>query len=239
MNMKEIWKQHQTAILCAIAILALAFPLISVATDYSDMTITGFAAIEHSLFALLLIILPFGLGVSKYLTPLKKYQAVLKKLIPIFCVLLLILVFFTCKSAATAGADAVGAWVDVDVDVKVGFGAILAFLSYILLGVLGFKTAPDAATNTEIKKSINLDTSAIMETVQEKASQAAERVKSAANDIVNSNVAVTNVPTKKSVSINRTNELLALIEKLSAMKDAGVLTEEEFSEKKKALLEEI
>lgn len=50
MNAKEIWKQHQTAILCVVAILALAFPLITVTTDYSDVTITGFAAIlENSL----------------------------------------------------------------------------------------------------------------------------------------------------------------------------------------------
>lgn len=237
MNMKEIWKQHQTAILCVVAILALAFPLISVTTDYSDVSITGFAAIENSLFALLLIILPFGLGASKYLAPLKKYQAMLKKLIPIFCILLLILVFFTCKSAATAGSDAFGGLVDIEV--KVGTGAILAFLSYIVLGVLGFKSVPDAVESAENKKPLNLDTAAIVETMQEKAAQAAEKIKAAANDAASNITASTTAPAKKSVSINRTNELLALIEKLSAMKDAGVLTEEEFSEKKKALLEEI
>lgn len=237
MNMKEIWKQHQTAILCVVAILALAFPLISVTTDYSDVSITGFAAIENSLFALLLIILPFGLGASKYLAPLKKYQVMLKKLIPIFCMLLLILVFFTCKSAATAGADAFGGLVDIEV--KIGTGAILAFLSYIVLGILGFKSVPDVVESAENRKSLNLDTAAIVETMQEKAAQAAEKIKAAANDAASNITASTTAPAKKSVSINRTNELLALIEKLSAMKDAGVLTEEEFSEKKKALLEEI
>ena len=45
-------------------------------------------------------------------------------------------------------------------------------------------------------------------------------------------------PSKK-MSINQTNELLAIIAQLSEMKDKGILTEEEFSEKKKELLSQI
>lgn len=44
---------------------------------------------------------------------------------------------------------------------------------------------------------------------------------------------------KKAVNMNRTEEILAMIEKLSKMKDAGILTEEEFAEKKHQLLSEI
>ena len=41
------------------------------------------------------------------------------------------------------------------------------------------------------------------------------------------------------VNMNRADEVLALIERLAKMKESGILTEEEFTEKKQALLKEI
>ena len=46
-------------------------------------------------------------------------------------------------------------------------------------------------------------------------------------------------PAKKPLNFNKTQETLALIEKLSEMKKSGILTDEEFSAKKQQLLEEI
>ena len=44
---------------------------------------------------------------------------------------------------------------------------------------------------------------------------------------------------KKPVNLSRVDEILEIIEKLSKMKDTGVLTEQEYNEKKQQLLEEI
>ena len=119
-------------------------------------------------------------------------------------------------------------------------GAIIAALSYIAIGVVGLKSTIGSSPVSGGVKIPNMNASAILENVQEKATQAAERVKTAAGDLAaNHAVGSTATPTKKPVSINRTNEILALIEKLSAMKEAGVLTEDEFAQKKKSLLEEI
>lgn len=240
MNIKEVLKQHLITILCVIAILALAFPLVSISSDYGGTSsITGFAAIEHSFFALLLIILPVILAASNYLKPLEPFKRILSLGVPVFCLLLLILVFFSCKSVLSGGADAAAAF-GVDIDVKVGLCTIIAALSYIALGVVGFKNGKGNISMPTGVTVPNINASSILENVQEKAVQAAERVKTAASDMAaNHSSESVSTPTKRSVSVNRTNEILGLIERLSAMKEAGVLTEEEFSQKKQSLLEEI
>ena len=239
MNIKELIKQHLVTILCVIAILALAFPLITISNDYTgDTSVTGFGAIEHSAFSLLLIVLPIILAASMYLKPLEKFRPILSIGVPVFCLLLLILVYFSCRSGAAGGADMFSDYVDIDV--KIGPCAIIAALSYLALGFLGLKNAKGtiSASNGVTFPSVN--TSSILENVQEKAAQAADRVKMAASStLANQSPDYAAAPVKKSVNINRTNEILSLIEKLSAMKEAGVLTEEEFSRKKQSLLEEI
>ena len=238
MNTKELLKEHLVTILCVISILALAFPLITISSDWSDESITGYGSIEHSALGSLLIILPVVLATCKYIKPLEKFAPIFSVGIPVICLLLLVLVFFTCRSGAAGGADIFSDYVDIDV--KIGFGAILAALSYIALGVVGFKKANGAIPVPGGVTIPNINASAILENVQEKAAQAAERVKAATSDMVtNHSPENAATPARKSVNVNRTNEMLTLIEKLSAMKEAGVLTEEEFAQKKQALLEEI
>ena len=239
MNIKNLLKQHLTAILCAISILALAFPLITVSSDYGDQTITGFGAIEHAGLSTCLIILPALLAVSGYVKAAQKYSTILGTAIPAFCLLLLILVFSTCKKVASGGADAFSGF-GIDIDVKIGFCTILAAASYIATAVWTVISGRKTGVSVGSISMPQIDASAILETVHEKASVVADRVKSAAADVAAgvSSSGDGSAPVKKT-NINRTNEILALIEKLSAMKEAGVLTEEEFSMKKQSLLEEI
>lgn len=237
MDIKEILKKNLVTILCVISLLSLAFPIITMTTEYSDEAVTGFAAINKSIMAVILIAGPVLLVAMNYIKPLENYKGLLAIGIPALCLISLIIVFFTVKAGADAGAGAFEAF-GAEIEIKVGFGAILAAISYIVTGVVGLKE------NQNIKlKKLNLDklktgSSNFVGAMQEKAAQVADRVKSASTD--SASVSVAEEPAKKkTVSADRTEEILSLIEKLSKMKEAGVLTEEEFVEKKKALLEEI
>ena len=61
----------------------------------------------------------------------------------------------------------------------------------------------------------------------------------AAGTKVQENLAADSTAKSTKVNLGRTEEVLQLIERLAQMKDAGILTEEEFSEKKAQLLSEI
>lgn len=113
--MEKTLKKHAPAILCIIAVLALALPLITITAEAygvsDESTLTGFDAIDNSSMTYFLIALPIVLGVSEYIEALKKYQPLLKKIIPILGIVMLILVISNCKSYA-------GDYWGVDVDME-------------------------------------------------------------------------------------------------------------------------
>lgn len=231
--MEKTLKNHILAILCIIAILALALPLVTITAEAwgvsEESTLTGFDAIDNSSLTYFLIVLPIVLGASEYIAALKKHQPLLKKLIPILGILVLILVISNCKSYA-------GDYWGVDVDTEIGSGAILAFASYAVLTIIGFKSPATANKNTE--SSTNSDAAAIIESIQNKAARVSEQIAATVDSISNGSSA-SNAQSKESSKIKSINDTLSAIEKLSAMKEGGILSEEEFNIMKEKLLNEI
>lgn len=231
--MEKTLKKHAPAILCIIAVLALALPLITITAEAygvsAESTLTGFDAIDNSSMTYFLIALPIVLGVSEYIEALKKYQPLLKKIIPILGIVMLILVISNCKSYA-------GDYWGVDVDMEIGFGSVLAFVSYTVLAIIGFKFS--ATANEAVKGSMNTDATAIIESLQSKAAQVSEHIAATVDSIKNDSAAA-NVQAKESSKVKGINDALSAIERLAAMKKDGILSEEEFNVTKEKLLNEI
>lgn len=141
------------------------------------------------------------------------------------------------------------------IKVKIGFGAILALLSYVGTAVAGAVTYHNYTLDKNGLNRLRQESSQLLQSAQQKISEVAQNaqnseqtqptsVQTPSTDIqatpMNATPPVKAKPVaKKPTNLSRTDEVLAMIEKLSKMKEAGVLTEEEFNEKKKQMLSEI
>ena len=84
--------------------------------------------------------------------------------------------------------------------------------------------------------------SELLSGVQEKVTQTVEDAKTNIGEMAENLERKSETPISKPTkgpNPRKSEEILTLIEKLASMKEAGILTEEEFSEKKKQLLEEL
>lgn len=249
----ELIKKHLLTILSAICIIALALPLASVevkvemfgASTASSTTVTGFSALQSSVFAYFLILGPVVLVAMNYIKQLEKYKGLLAIAVPAVCLVCLIIVVIQAKSfSASASNQAASA----EVALNIGFGAILAGLAYIGTIVAGAVTYHNFTLDKKGLEKLKASAADAISMAQEKVSGAVQEVSQNVQNKQNSgeaaaangNEPVTSKPApRKATSLNRVDEILSLIEKLAQMKAAGILTEEEFAEKKKQLLEEI
>lgn len=155
---------------------------------------------------------------------------------------------------------------DISAEMKIGVGFFLAMASYVAMLVLGAMTyhglklskegikefADNTISNIDSEKLNDLKDSSIQklsqlkDTAASKVSSAVETVKETASNIsgnISETASDTVSPESQPVSKKKVNKdidnTLSLIEKLADMKEKGILTEEEFTEKKKELLENI
>lgn len=242
--MKDIIKQHGIIILCAISIAVLLLPLATVVasidvmgtTTNSEVSVTGFSALGESIFGYFLIIGPAVLIAMNYVKALGKYKGILAIAVPIVCLIALVIVVIQAKSAGNVNAS--NEYASAEVSLSVGIGAILAGLCYIATAIVGAITYHDFNLEKAGLGKLKESGSELLNSMQEKFSQGAQTV-SGGEESAAPATEVKKSVAKKSENLNCIDEILALIEKLSKMKDSGILTEEEFSEKKKQLLGEI
>ena len=251
--MKEMIKKNIITVLCVISIVVLALPLIKVSVSMdimgyggeSEQSVTGFSALKASFLGIVLFVGPILLVAMNYIKQLDPHKKQLAIAVPAICLIALIIVILQAKSYLV-NVSGGGEGFSVDVEYSIGLGAILAALSYIATAIAGAVTyhglTLDKAGLEQLKNSSAALLSNVQETAAhavESATHAAETVKASVEGAVQNTAPSNPAPAKKSANIHRTEEILSLIQKLAAMKDSGVLTEEEFSEKKKALLDEI
>lgn len=243
----ELVKKHLMTILCAVCVLLLLLPLASVVTVTSseligetrvETSLNGFNALGVSVFAYLLVIGPALLVAMNYIKQLDKYKSILAIVVPLICIVALIIVMGQCDSiSASAGNSAASAKIEVSWSI----GAFLLLAAYVGTAVAGAVNYHGLSLNKEGLKKLKQSASGLVGTAQEKVSamtsnhddeekQAEEGQKSDGTP---------KAATKKSTNLKRTEEILELLERLNQMKAQGILTEEEFTQKKQQLLEEI
>ncbi len=244
MDVKEFVKKNLLTILSVVAIICMVLPFMSfeAQTQYSETseTFNGFQLCSYSMYTYMLILLPATLIVMNYISQLKKYKGILTMLIPAICLISLLIVYFTAKAGyeagAGAGAEMASAFgVEMDYASKIGIGMILSGICYVGMIIYGFKTQRDFSIE---KININMakpDVEGIKNAGAEFFKNAQATVSKAAQNI-SENISSASVGT---TSKKHVDDTLALIERLAKMKDDGILTEEEFKEKKAKLLEEI
>ena len=251
--MRNILKNHLLTILCFTSLIVLALPLAKVVSSvdiggYSggsaEVVISGFEALKSSFFAYILILGPILLIAMNYIKPLEPYKGILAIIVPIVSLISLIIVVVT---AASSSVSADSQYLTVDVETKIGIGAILAGLSYIGTIVAGAITYHNFALDEFNIKNIKNSGAAILSTAHEKISSTVHSVSQSAsetsdytaNPVKESKEPSVKTPVKRNTNLNRVDEILKLIERLSEMQKNGILTEEEYTAKKQQLLEEI
>ena len=247
MDIKEFVKKNLITILSVVAILAmfLNFVTFKTETSYNDsiQKFNGFQLCSRSSFSYFFILGPALLIVMNYIKQLEKYKGILSMVIPAIGFVDIFIVFFAVKSALTAGGDALSsisgaAGIEMDTSYSMGIGMILSMLSYLGMVVYGVITQK----NFSVENLGDIDLSIAKPDIEKIKSAGAELMKSAQSGVAKAAQSISeSIPTASSThtSKKQVDDTLSLIERLAKMKDDGILTEEEFAEKKKKLLEEI
>lgn len=256
----ELVRKHLLTILCALAILLLLLPIASVSVEVDSAfvstsqskSVTGLNALGGSFFAWFLVLGPAVLIAMNYLKPLEKYKGLLAIAVPVANIVALIIVICRAKAIqGGAGTDAAS----VEVSTRIGIGSILLFLTYLGTIVAGAIEFHNFSISKEGFEKLKKDATGAFSNAQEKITGTVQNV---ADKATSKKTAATNqadgqsstphsssqrsagtAPQSRAVNLDRTDEILTLIEKLAKMKNEGILTEEEFSSKKAQLLEEI
>lgn len=243
--MNEILKKHSLTILCVLSVVLLALPMVSVKAtmevwgheQVNEVFTSGFTAMSSGIFGYLMVAGPAILIAMNYIKPIEKYKGILAVAVPVVCLIALIITVMNADSLSASASNAVA---EAKVSVSVGIGAILVGLSYFATAVAGMVTYHNFnLSNVNLDKIKNSGAN-LISAVQSKAGA----VQSKTSESVEDDTAPVQpkekpVVHKKVVNVNRVDEILALIERLAKMKESGILTEEEFAQKKQQLLNEL
>ena len=248
---KDLIIKNLNGILCAISILAILFPFCSIEMNVSVMgfssdsssTINGTKLLsDGGLWGIMIVLAPIVVLVASYLPQLEAY----KKIICMGSSGIMILALFLV--AGSFGASASGGSADFDMSVKYLIGFWIMLVSAVLIfgiAVIQFFNLKGnkvfSTVNSESSKEteytfdskdfnikapqINIDKDKISEMAQNMAGS----ISSAASNIAE-NVS------SRATSKEKPDEIMEQIKKLFEMKEAGILTEEEFTTKKQELL---
>ena len=241
------------SILCAISLLILFLPFASVSANVqmtefsavSSQSVNGFTVATEGFRGYFLLVGPIVLIAMNYIKQLGKYKGLLAIIIPIICVISCIASFMLVKNVGlTALGYSDAAASSINIKAHVGIGFILVMLSYIATLVAGAVVYHDFTLDKSGLKKLKTEAVGFVQSAQGKVTQTAQTASDQApstNDKVDmeSGPLPSRPQQKRSANLNKTEDILALIEKLSNMKEAGILTNEEFETKKTQLLGEI
>lgn len=242
---KEFLTKNIASIISALIIVFMLFPMVSVSLkvnaggfsgESDGPSVTGFQALTDGggFAGILLIAIPLLLLLLNYVKQLQAYKKYIYLVAPILG--LVNLIFLVPSSLGTAsGGDA-----SVEVKVKFLLGFWLMALGYVGLIAYGVSEFFNVKFKNGVPQigdlsKINLpkvDLSKIS-TTKNQPQQNNDNNINQNNDIQGNEVA----SSTKVISAQQTDEILETIRKLHTMKQEGVLTDEEFGEKKKALLD--
>ena len=248
MDIKTIINKNGIPILCALSLFALFLPFATLTTTVElfgsasteSETVNGFGAVTDGTLGWGLVIGPVLLIAMNYVQQLGKYKGLLALAVPVICLILAIVNVMNAKNMAmgTSGGDNFNA----DIKIAIGIGAILYLLCNAGTAILGLVLYHDFTLDKAGLERLKSNGSELLSGVQEKVTQTVEDAKTNIGEMAENLERKSETPISKPTkgpNPRKSEEILTLIEKLASMKEAGILTEEEFSEKKKQLLEEL
>lgn len=262
-NLNTILK-HLTGILCALFLVTFALPFCSTESSMkvagvssnASASISGIKIVTSGgLWGILILVSLVAIVLASYLPQLVDY----KKMICLAASGVLILSIFMVVgtvAGATASADSASSKVDVKTSYLIGFWIeIIDAILLLGLSVINFFNlkgnpvfdavqAANEASETTNGSATAINFSEQLSNIKEKVSSVAQNVGESVSNVTsnmstgnnNSNV-VTKAPQKATVKKADPDYVMENIKKLHEMKESGILTEEEFAEKKKEFLE--
>lgn len=274
---KEFILKNLMGIICAVIILALFLPFMSVKAEVSvggfgggsaDQSMNGFSLVtDGGIFGFAFILCLVAVAASCYIPQLKPFRKIISAIGSVAGIVCLFIAPGSAASpvnAAAGGATAgTGVSAKVELNYLIGFWIILMLMLALIamsviqfLGLKGNKVF-DAVNSVEDENgttgvslpSINADgiKSAIgsvnADSIKNMAQNAAGSIAGAAGNLKDkaSQVAA-NMQNHSSTASAKKEDPKAIIEQikqLHEMKENGILTEEEFAEKKKEFLERL
>ncbi len=226
----------------------------------ASKTVSGFSAATGAILGYLLLIGPVLLIVMNYVKQLEQYKGQLAIAVPVVCLVALVIVFFQAKGE-TAAASGGNEYFSVESSATVGIGLFVTAAAHIATAVAGAVTFHGLKLDKNLLGQIKSGSAELLGNVKTGGAELLGNVKAGGAELLN-NVkaggaelvdgakqaaanrtaeggAAPAHTAKKPTNIQHTEDILSLIRKLAAMKDEGILTEEEFVEKKRDLLAEI
>lgn len=258
---KEFILKNLITFCCVASVILLFLPFANATVEMessfidasSSTSVSGFNTIVGSnatLIAWIMLISPIVLVAMNYIKQLDKYKSILAIILPVLSIISAIITLFTTGGSATGE----GASASVKLTPNIGFFlVIVAYIGTFIAGAItfyGLKLSKEGIA--EFGNKLKEEGLSSMESVKDLGNKASEKVSNMSSNIkhterntTENNVNVTSSndvsvqkPVKKT-NLNQMTDVLELIKQLSEMKEQGILTEEEFAEKKKELLSQI
>lgn len=232
--MKEFLKKNMLAVLSVLSIIFLALPMVTstVSADFLgnySASVSGFGSLEESFWGYVLLIGPILLIAMNYIRQLSPYKKAISLIIPILCIAALLLIALTASSWGFSGGGA-------EFKIVPSIGFYLLLLTYLGTMVAGAVVYRGLTLDKHGIEKMKAELSSAKNSVADTISRVSENAKDASDSAGD---ASPGRPAKARVNLGRADEILTLIERLYGMKDAGILTDEEFQSKKTELLKEL
>lgn len=242
---KEFILKNLITICCALSVLFLLLPFASakmeVNTSFvgnisSSASVSGFDTIfgeGSTVVAWIMILCPGVLVAMNYVKQLDKYKSILAICLPVLSIIAAIITLLT----AGAGASAAGASANVSLSPSIGFFlVVIAYIGTLIAGAMtfhGLKLSKEGLA--EFSNKMKEEGLAGVDTLKNLTKRDGAEV----NKTETSKVSIASSATAKKTNVNQADSVLNLIKQLADLKEQGILTEEEFSAKKRELLEQI
>ena len=262
---KEFILKNLITICCVASVILLFLPFANATVEMessfidasSSTSVSGFDTIMGSnatLIAWIMLISPIVLVAMNYIKQLDKYKSILAIILPVLSIISAIITLFSAGASSEASAMGESASASVKLTPNIGFFlVIIAYIGTFIAGAItfyGLKLSKEGIA--EFGNKLKEEGLSSVEQMKDLGNKASEKVSNMSSNIkhtegntTENNVSVASsndLPTQKPVkktNLNQVNDVLELIKQLSEMKEQGILTEEEFSEKKKELLSQI
>lgn len=258
---KEFILKNLITICCAASVILLLLPFANATIEMessfidasSSATVSGFDTIfgSNAIFvAWIMLISPVLLVAMNYIKQLDKYKSILAIILPVLSIISAIITLFA--AGASSEASAMGETASASLKLTPSIGFFLLIAAYIGTFIAGAMTFYGLKLNkegfAEFGNKLKEEGLSGMKSIKDLGSKNNEKVHNVKHTekITTENNAnephsydmTAQKPVKKT-NLNQVNDVLELIKQLSEMKEQGILTEEEFSEKKKELLSQI
>ena len=258
---KEFILKNLMGIICAVIILALFLPFMSVKAEVSvggfgggsaDQSMNGFSLVtDGGFFGFAFILCLVAVAASCYIPQLKPFRKIISAIGSVAGIVCLFIAPGSAASAvnAAAGGATAGTGVSAKVELNylIGFWIILILMLALIamsviqfLGLKGNKVSLPSINADGIKSAIG---SVNADSIKNMAQNAAGSIAGAAENLKDkASQAAANMQNHSSTASAKKEDPKAIMEQikqLHEMKENGILTEEEFAEKKKEFLERL